>query len=375
MRAGAAARAADPRRGPAAVAVGSDTRRSGLSLGRSLPPPDVLRMPVMRIPRLPALVVLALAACTSALPSAAAAADKPSNQTLYEDGPKGRYLMDGRWLFRLDPGNQGIKQRLMRSASTAGWTPVSVPNAWNVGDASNASMEGGIGWYRKDFELPSASSALAWVVRFETVNSRARVWLNARPVGAHSGAYPPFELALNRVKRRGVNRLVVRVDSRRLPEDLPPLSRTADGTAGGGWWNWSGILREVYLRKVQRVDWGQVNVRPHLQCRTCNATVSVDVTMRNVTARGQRVALTGTFGGKRFSLGAKGIGGHGVAAFSRTLKGNRPQLWSPTSPYLYTVRLPASTGARYLVHTGIRSVKKVGDRLYLNGAPINARGF
>ena len=47
-----------------------------------------------------------------ALPGGAAAADKPSNKTLYYDGPSGRYLMDGTWLFRLDPGNRGIWQRL-----------------------------------------------------------------------------------------------------------------------------------------------------------------------------------------------------------------------------------------------------------------------
>ena len=61
----------------------------------------------------------------------------------------------------------------MRSTSTSGWTKVTVPNVWNLGDASNESMSGGIGWYRKDFELPNADSALAWAFRFESVNYRA----------------------------------------------------------------------------------------------------------------------------------------------------------------------------------------------------------
>jgi hypothetical protein len=49
-------------------------------------------------------------------------------------------------------------------------------------------MAGGIGWYRKDFELPSANSALMGV-RFESVNYRSRVWLNGRPIGENTGAY------------------------------------------------------------------------------------------------------------------------------------------------------------------------------------------
>ncbi len=82
----------------------------------------------------------------------------------------------------------------MRSASTAGWNTVKVPNVWNLGDASNESMAGGIGWYRKDFELPSADDALAWAFRFESVNYRTRVWLNGRPIGENTGAYIPFEI-------------------------------------------------------------------------------------------------------------------------------------------------------------------------------------
>src|SRR5215211_855214 len=161
-------------------------------------------MPVMR--RLP-LLVLAL---VLALP-AAASAQKPTAQALYQDGPEGRYLLDGEWLFRLDNEDQGIAQRFMRATSTEGWTKTTVPSVWNLGDASNASMTGGIGWYRKDFELPDADSALAWVLRFESVNYRTRVWINGRPVGQNTGAYIPFEIAAGGLKRRGVNRLVVRV--------------------------------------------------------------------------------------------------------------------------------------------------------------------
>ena len=81
-------------------------------------------------------------------------------------------------------------------------------------------MNGSVGWYRKDFELPDASAALDWAVRFESVNYRARVWLNGREVGSHAGAYLPFTVPLERLRR--VNRLVVRVDSRRTATDLPP---------------------------------------------------------------------------------------------------------------------------------------------------------
>src|SRR5438067_779950 len=87
---------------------------------------------------------------------ATVAADVPAAGALYKDGPSGRYLVDGPWLFRLDTADRGLRSGFQRHFSTAGWAPTTVPNAWNVGDYSEASMKGTVGWYRKDFSLPSA---------------------------------------------------------------------------------------------------------------------------------------------------------------------------------------------------------------------------
>ena len=69
-------------------------------------------------------------------------------------------------------------------------------------------------------------------------------------MGENTGAYIPFEFGLDRPKRHGTNRLVVRVDSRRLTRDFPPAGLNTDGVPTGGWWNYSGIQREVYLKKL-----------------------------------------------------------------------------------------------------------------------------
>src|SRR5688500_4830813 len=76
-----------------------------------------------------------------------------------EDGPDGRSVLGGTWLFRLDPSDRGVAAHYERSRSTRGWDRVRVPSAWNAGDDSHESMSGGIGWYRKDFELPQRDAA------------------------------------------------------------------------------------------------------------------------------------------------------------------------------------------------------------------------
>ena len=207
-------------------------RSDPVTTRRDLPPERVLGFAVMRLLR---LLPLALLAALAALPSTAVAADVPSARPLYEDGPANRFLIDGQWLFRLDTADVGLRQRFQRQTSTAGWSPVAVPHVWNVGDDSEASMRGSVGWYRKDFELPDARAALEWAVRFESVNYRTRVFLNGREIGRNAGAYIPFTVRLKGLKHKGVNRLVLRANSQRLPTDFPPSGLSVTGNATGGW--------------------------------------------------------------------------------------------------------------------------------------------
>src|SRR5947209_19038213 len=88
---------------------------------------------------------------------------KPSPPTLgalYRDGQTGRYLLGGSWLYRPDTTDVGAKQGWWRDVSaTDGWSPVTVPNSYNAGDLSKTSMAGYVGWYRRDFTLPTGAFA------------------------------------------------------------------------------------------------------------------------------------------------------------------------------------------------------------------------
>ncbi len=331
-------------------------------------------------PLLP-LLLLALLPATAA---AATTATVPNGKPLYYEGQDGRHVIDGPWLLRLDPTDVGLAQRFYAQTATDGWSPATVPSAWNAGDDSDASFTGSVAWYRKDFRLPSSAAALAWIVRFESVNFRATVWLNGRKLGDHVGGYTAFELDLPNVARRGVNRLVVRVDNRRPSADL-------SGAAGelpippGGWWNYGGLLREVYLRPVDRVDIANVQVTPTLPCPTCSATVTVRASVRNVTHSLQHVTLSGRFGTLPLAFGTIAIAPGATATFTRALLVPKPKLWSPAHPSLYDVRLAATAtreahgkptpAAGYRLRTGIRSLTVTrSGQLVLNGSVVHFRG-
>ncbi|HVI18772.1 MAG TPA: glycoside hydrolase family 2 TIM barrel-domain containing protein, partial [Gaiellales bacterium] len=185
----------------------------------------------------------------------------------------------------------------------------------------------------------------------------------------------PFELHLKGLKR-GTNRLVVQVDNRMHATDLPPGKVTVEGAPNGGWWNWGGILRDVYLRRVRGIDISQTQVLPRVKCQRCSASIAYRVTVRNYRRRAARVRVTTRFGSKRATIGVGRVRGGSARRFSGSVKIAKPKLWSPPHPTLYPVKISASGGgsASWSIHSGVRQFTVRGGRLLLNGLPVNLRG-
>ncbi|HEX8104030.1 MAG TPA: glycoside hydrolase family 2 TIM barrel-domain containing protein [Solirubrobacteraceae bacterium] len=328
--------------------------------------------------RSPLRHLLAVACLLAALPAAAAApaqaatSSLPTGRPATTDGPAGRLGLDGRWLFRLDPADTGLDERLFAQKSTAGWAPVSIPHAWNANDDSDASMIGTVGWYRRDFRLPRMAGKPTWLIRFLAVNHRMEVWLNGRQIGAHSGPYLPYEIALRGVRLKRVNRLVVRVGNRRRAVDFPP-----GAGLGGGWWNYGGIIREVEVRPVFGVDVADVRALPVLKTPRSPARVRIRAVLRNHDDEDRRVSVQGTLGGIPFRLGGHQVEAGKKVVAAKTVLVRRPHLWSPGDPFLYplTVEAVSERGtARRSLHVGIRSIAVVDGRLELNGRPTRIHG-
>jgi beta-glucuronidase len=321
------------------------------------------------------LIFLALvgAVVLGGLPAHALAAERPTNQKLYTDGYDDRLLLGGQWLLKRDRLNVGQQRHFERQRGTAGWVPITVPNAWNAGDDSNESMVGGVAYYRKDFILPGSPNAV-WIARFESVNYRATVYLNGKQVGEHTGAYLPWEVRLP--AKKGVNRLVVRVDNVRQPFDFPPSGFNATGQPVGGWWNYGGITREVYLRKVTNgIDYGAVQVRPIVNPGPPpQARVEWRVDVHNWSDKAKAASVRATFGLQHVNLGSVRVGPGGTRTLTRTTQVPNPHLWSPSDPFLYPVQMNGTPGG-YTLHIGVRSITVSPDgHLLLNGQPTNFRG-
>ena len=385
--AGRAVRARPPRRpavrreGRAALDLCPDRQRRRLPLSATAQLPAGGRVEIRRDGP-PAIPPAAFSALLVLFP-AAAHAQKPDEQALYQDGPDGRYLLDGDWLFRLDPADQGVKQRWMRSTSKAGWSTVKVPNVWNLGDAVQR-VDGG-----RDRLVPQGlRAARARTARWRGPSASSRS-TTARGCGstARRSARTRARTSRSRSRPRTRPSGAGRTGSscgwtrKRLDSDFPPAGQNADGVPSGGWWNYCGIQREVYLKKLDTVDFQKVLVRPEIACGTCDATRAHGPEPaqrhRSRPARHAHRQVRGPQREPRDQDDRRRTGSPRSPTADQDRQaaacGRRRTRTSTTSRF--TVRVGGDKVAGYSLHSGIRSIKVSQGRLFLNGAPINIRGM
>ncbi len=118
--------------------------------------------------------------------------------------------LDGQWQFKTDPADRGIRHRYFALGNQIGWQPMPVPSQWYVQGVDYH----GVAWYRRTFKMSPSLTGEVVELNFGGVDYDARVWLNGKYVGRHTGAFASWKLDITAaLNRTGPNSLVVRVDS------------------------------------------------------------------------------------------------------------------------------------------------------------------
>jgi beta-glucuronidase len=311
-------------------------------------------------------------------PSPELRVERPGGRPLIHEGHASRELLGGTWYFRLDDALVGDAERWYAQRDLVGWTEIVVPHNWNATDT--VLNKSSVGWYRKEFTLPKPPKKAKrfWKVRFEGSNYRTKVWLNGKAIGGFTG-YFPFEADLDGL-RKGRNTLVVKVSSLRSKTDLTHWRPAAfNGFGTGGWWNFGGLLREVYVRRIDTIDIEDVHVLPRVPKLGGSAKVELRVQLRNLTNREEDVSLAWTVNGKRFSLPAETVRAKATRELRTRFTIDRPRLWQPGRPHLYDMTVGALVEgkrlAAYQLRFGVRKLEaRRGGALLLNGKRLNLRG-
>ena len=255
------------------------------------------------------------------------------------------------------------------------WQEVNVPHDWSVSMPTSRDkysctgwLPGGIGWYRKSFELGKEPGE-RYYLYFEGVYNRSTVYLNGRELGSRPNGYISFMYEITDcLAHGGPNTLAVRVDH----------SREADSR----WYTGSGIYRNVWLVKAPDrhfAQWGLSYSLSDLDADRAVLSVSSGIEpSRTSCGKGNMKVRFAMYDASGNCVAEKMVKPSGDMA-SAELEIPHPELWSVDSPVLYSLEseliLKGEVVDRAATRSGIRESVFDPDRGYfLNEKNMKLKG-
>ena len=284
--------------------------------------------------------------------------------------------------------------RFTKGTADAGteWQQVSVPHDWAIYgpfDRSNdlqvvaveqngetektvkTGRTGGLpyvgkGEYRTKFSVAEVEGKSVTLV-FDGAMSNAKVKVNGKDVGHWAFGYNSFHLCIDEAVKAGENTLQVNL------ENYPESSR---------WYPGAGLFRNVHLVVTDKIHvpvWGTYITTPNV--KNDYATVNVRTRIAGA-AKGDKIEVRTQV----LDANGKQVGENNTL---HTINGDQPsiqnivvsnpKLWTPETPYLYTVvtRLLKDGKERdcYSTRIGIRTIEFVPEKgFFLNGKVTKFRG-
>ena len=341
--------------------------------------------------------------------------DKPGGPVAFQSGqpvptfdrePRLRADLDGVWRFDRVPVDTGLSLTNRSSVrkvldaelgsragmlfDSSGWPAIQVPGTFN--QPPDRTTTGG--FYRIDFRLPAAWTDQFALLKFGAVRYIADVWLNGHYLGYHEGGDTPFALdATGALLPDAYNNLVVRVDN--------PEWGTRDDIVPWGladWWNYGGIVGDVWLEAVPGMSAVRADVSPHLDGADIsivlqhrgkadvNARVEVELWPAQVNpsnrldpeAASLIPADAKPLLDHHISLGD--LSGDSVFRVPAPFSIRSADLWSPSLPALYVLQVSVYANDERVddLYTsfGLRQIRvdSTAPRVLLNGQPIVFNG-
>ncbi|GAA4808191.1 beta-galactosidase GalB [Olivibacter ginsenosidimutans] len=286
-----------------------------------------------------------------------------------------KILFNDQWLFHLGD----LAHASNPTFDDQDWQSVRLPHDWSVAGPFSAQwasatgyLPGGIGWYRKTFELPKGSTNDHWTIYFDGVYKNAEVWINGHYLGKRPNGFVSFYYDLSPyLLANGKNVLAVKVDH----------SQFADSR----WYTGSGIYRNVYLihyKPVHIATWGVAFATPNINKQ--HAESAVDVKVMNQSAHNTPIAVTVALQDATGNLVAQQqvqeqLLANDAKQISTKLVVHQPQQWSVDQPYLYTLSVSVSINGQlsdsYEEKVGFRSIRfDARDGFFLNERNMKLKG-
>jgi len=283
--------------------------------------------------------------------------------------------------------------RHLSSFNDSGWSTKSIPgveNQMNTYPKPPEIYADGI-WYRNTFNIDASNAGKFIKLIFYSVNYVCDVWINDHYAGYHEGGYTPFAFDVSSfLNYGGTNKISVRVDNIEWDtrNDIVPYTKC-------DWFNYSGIIHDVYLEIAESVSVVRTNIVPEDLAGNIATTVVINnkgdtknvfvkfsiyetaMNQNNIQSEyakdiiGNEILFNGTAGT------LVNLNTNGATAVKLTHNIPNPKLWSMNSPNLYVMKvtLTKSDGDQavldeYYTQFGIRTAVTSQGKFALNNKII-----
>lgn len=266
----------------------------------------------------------------------------------------------------------------------ADWEKVNLPHDWVVESTfvndntlgsqpgGNGYLPTGIGFYRKDFEIPESDKGRNISIEFDGIFRNSTVWVNGHLLGHHLSGYLPSNYNLTDVLRygnEGKNVILIKVDARE-PE--------------GWWYEGGGIYRHVWVIKTDKLHvarFGTYITTPAIS--DLEASVNIKTTLKNEYKVAKNVTLVSKIVDKNGSLldtktSILSIAPYDQVEVAQSGTISKPMLWTPETPNLYKVLTEVSINGAvidtYETTFGVRTFEINKNGVFLNGKLCPVKG-
>ena len=275
------------------------------------------------------------------------------------------------------------------------WQTVNLPHDWSINDlpGSNSPFSqesidqydtgyttGGIGWYRKTLKIPKSAEGKVAIIEFGGIYMNSEIYINGNYVGGQHYGYTSFWIDISKyINYSSSNTIAIKVNNNHR---------------NSRWYSGSGLYRPVSLQfkaPTHIEHWGPAITTTKADINS--AVIKIITNIVNTSPETNNINQSTTQPNKlkkKISLLSQIIDNEGriiaESTTSNTLSVTHkftlpsPQLWSPESPTLYTLRQQLSVAG---VNTetrdssfGIRQLTFDADKgFFINNKPILLKGL
>lgn len=219
------------------------------------------------------------------------------------------------------------------------WRKLNLPHDWSIeGEFSETNpatvgggaLPGGIGWYRKSFEVPAQDSGKLFYINFDGVYRNSEVWINGNYLGKRPFGYISFRYELTPYLKVGQkNVIAVKVDNSKQPNSR--------------WYSGSGIYRNVWLVKTNKIavdHWGTFVTTPEINSKSSQVMVQTKI-KSSVDSNSDVILRTEIYDAENNKVAETEsnimVEGNSAIEEKQQLEVENPNLWSTENPYMYKV--------------------------------------